>query len=60
MKTNSKKSIAIGYTPSEVNQTQYTTIKEIKDAYVRGDIDMQTLERKLEKLIEQRKKNYSK
>jgi hypothetical protein len=52
MKTNSKKSIAIGYTPSEVNQTQYTTIKEIKDAYVRGDIDIQILERKLEKLIE--------
>jgi len=46
------KPIAVGYTPSDVGDTQEPTLEEVKDDYVSGDIDIIQLENKLEGIIE--------
>lgn len=49
----SNKTIAVGYTPSEVKFNPDTqTVEDVKEAYVCGDIDILTLESKLEDILE--------
>jgi hypothetical protein len=46
------KPIAIGYTPSQVGDTQEPTVEDAKDDYVSGEINIVELENKLEEIME--------
>jgi len=48
----SNKPIAVGYTPSEVGNTQEPTIEDVKNDYISGDISIIELENELEDIIE--------